>query len=265
MDIFLFKFNLFTLLFARIIALTSTMPAFGGEGISVFYRIALAFMISLIATPVIQFPDEMATLLNDSFMLLLVQQIFIGMFLGLSLQFIMAGFQMAGEFFSVQIGFGVSDVYDPLAQVSLPLMGTFKNILALYVFFVSNSHLLALKAMVYSFERQPYFPEGFFTRASSLDGIYNFLVQLSSGMFIIALKLALPVMGTLLLVSLTLGILSKAAPQMNILMLGFPLKIIVAFLVLTITAPLIVESMFVQFDTFFDHMDVILKRWSHAR
>ncbi|MDH4263069.1 MAG: flagellar biosynthetic protein FliR [Spirochaetia bacterium] len=265
MDIFLFKFNLFTLLFARIIALTSTMPAFGGDGISVFYRIALAFLISLISTPVIHFPPQMDELLKNSYFMLIFQQVFIGMFIGLSLQFIMAGFQMAGEFFSVQIGFGVSDVYDPLAQVSLPLMGTLKNILALYVFFVSNSHLLAFKAIVYSFERQPYFAEGFFYNKISIDSMFNYLTQLSSGMFLIALKISVPVMGTLLLVSLTLGILSKAAPQMNILMLGFPIKIIVAFIVLTVTMPLIVETMFVQFDIFFDHMDVILHRWSTAR
>lgn len=98
-----------------------------------------------------------------------------------------------------------------------------------------------------------------------MDSMFTYLLQLSSGMFIIALKIALPVMGTLLLVSLTLGILSKAAPQMNILMLGFPIKILIAFVVLTITMPIIVQTMFSQFDTFFDHMDVILKRWSTAK
>ncbi|MDH4199821.1 MAG: flagellar biosynthetic protein FliR [Spirochaetia bacterium] len=262
MEIFVAKFQLFSLLFARIIALTSTMPALGGDGSSFFFRVALGFMTSLIVTPVVTFPPELNRLLEDSYFVVVFEQVFIGMFIGLSMQFIMAAFQMAGEFFSVQMGFGVSEVFDPLAQVSLPLMGTFKNILGLYVFFVSNAHLYAIQAVVYSFQRQPCFPEGFFIGKIVENGIYSFLIELGSGMFVIALQIALPVMGTLLLVSLTLGVLSKVAPQMNILMLGFPLKILVAYLVLTITTPIIVQTMFAQFDAYFSHLDVLLKKMS---
>jgi flagellar biosynthetic protein FliR len=239
------------------------MPAFGGEGIPFFYRIGIGFFISIIATPVTPFPSDINQVLNESYFEIILEQVLIGVFIGLSLQFIMAAFQMAGEFFSVQMGFGVSEVFDPLAQVSLPLMGTFKNILGLYVFFVSNSHLYTFQAIVYSFEKNPYFPKGFFLKAAGQEGIYEFLLQLGSGMFIIALKIALPVMGTLLLVSLTLGVLSKAAPQMNILMLGFPLKIFIAYLVLTITAPVIVQTMYTEFDVYFDHLNLILKKWNH--
>lgn len=262
MEIFVAKFQLFSLLFARLISLFSTMPAFGGQGISVFHRVGLGFLISAIVTPVVKFPPELTGLMQTDYFVILGQQIFIGVFIGLSMQFIIAAFQMAGEFFSVQMGFGVSEVFDPLAQVSLPLMGTFKNILGLYVFFASNSHLFLIKAIAYSFERQPYFPSGLITGPKMLGGIFAFLLQLGSGMFIIALKIALPVMGTLLLVSFTLGVLSKAAPQMNILMLGFPLKIMIAYIVLTITAPIIVQSMYAQFDSYFDHLDFFIKKLS---
>jgi len=133
--------------------------------------------------------------------------------------------------------------------------------IALYVFFVSGSHMHLIKGVVYSFHRIPYFTENFLTAGSAHNAIMKFLVLLSSGMFIVALKIALPVMGTLILVSLTLGMLYKAAPQMNILMIGFPLKILIAFIVLALISPVIVEMMFAQFDIFFNHLDFMIGKW----
>jgi flagellar biosynthetic protein FliR len=100
--------------------------------------------------------------------------------------------------------------------------------------------------------------------APTIDGLLKFITLLSSAMFLIGLKIAIPVMGTLLMVSITLGILSKAAPQMNILMLGFPIKIMVAFVILTWISPSIVGMISSQLDLFFQHLDTVLKRWSQS-
>ena len=262
MDFFADQFQIFSLLFGRMLALLSVMPAFGGAGISFFHRVGISFLISTAATPVIDFPPEFHQMVENSFLILVLQQVFIGLLIGIWLQFIFAAFQMAGEFFSVQIGFGISEVFDPLAQVSLPLVGTFKNVIALYVFFISSSHLLTFEALVYSFETQPYIASGFLDNLSVQGALFKFITLLGSAMFLIGLKIAIPIMGTLLLVSTTLGLLSKAAPQMNILMLGFPLKIMVAFLVLTWLSPVIVEMMAAQFNTFFEHLDTVLKGWA---
>ncbi len=261
MEFFSDKFQLFTLLFARMLALLGVMPALGGAGLSFFYRLALAFLVSLIVTPVVHFPPGFDDLIREEYVILVIEQVFIGILIGVAMQFIFAAFQMAGEFFSVQIGFGISEVFDPLAQVSLPLIGTVKNLMALYVFFISSSHLLAIEAIVYSFHTQPYLGHDFLLNVNSHEGLLAFLAIISSAMFLVGLKIALPVMGTLLMVSITLGILSKAAPQMNILMLGFPLKIIVAFVVLTWVAPVIVHSMTIHFDYFYSHLNDVLKSW----
>lgn len=264
MEFFSDKFQLFTLLFARLLALLSVMPALGGAGISFFYRVAIAFLVSLIVTPVVDFPPEIEAIIKNSYVTLVLEQVFIGVLIGVSLQFIFGAFQMAGEFFSVQIGFGISEVFDPLAQVSLPLIGTVKNLMALYVFFISSSHLLTIEAVVYSFHTQPFLGHDFLLDLSTHGGLLEFLTLISGAMFLVGLKIAIPIMGTLLLVSITLGILSKAAPQMNILMLGFPLKIMVAFVVLTWASPVIVESMTAHFDTFFQHLDGALAGWGKA-
>jgi len=262
MEFFANQFQIFVVLFARMLALLSLMPAFGGAGVPFFYRMALSFIISMIATPVMNFSPEFYELVANRYLYLILEQILIGFLIGISLQIVFAAFQMAGEFFSVQMGFGISEVFDPLAQISLPLMGTIKNLIALYVFFISSAHLMTFQAIVQSFTDHPYFALDFLNATGTHQGILQFLTILGSAMFIIGLKIAFPIMGTLMLVSTTLGLLSKAAPQMNILMLGFPLKIIVAFLVLTWVSPYIVKTMFTQFETYFQHLDSLLRSWN---
>lgn len=261
MELFAGQFQIFTVLLARLLSVFSVAPFFGGQGISYFYRMSLAFIIAALVTPVTEMPPEFYNLMQNRYITLLIEQAFIGFLIGFSLVFLFAAFQMAGEFFSVQMGFGISEVFDPISQISMPLMGTIKNLLALFVFFVSGSHIYLIQAIVFSYEAMPYLSSGFLTEGVKHEGILEFLVLLSSGMFLISLKIALPVMGTLLLVSITLGLLSKAAPQMNILMLGFPMKILISFLVLAFIAPLIIHTMFEQFDIYFNHLDNVIKSW----
>ena len=261
MEIFAGKFQEFTTLFARMLAMLSVAPVFGGQSFSYFYRVGVSFLVSLLVVPVVQLPPEFQELVASRFFILILEQVFIGLLIGLSLQFLFAAFQMAGEFFSVQMGLGISEVFDPMAQVSLPLMGIFKNLIATFVFFVSGAHLWLIRSVVFSYEKIPFFPNEILQDMVWHKGIVNFMIFVSSGMFIIALKIALPVMGTLLLVSITMGVLSKAAPQMNILMLGFPLKILIAFVVLTLVSPMVVTLMNEQFDVFFKHLDALLSSW----
>ena len=261
MEIFASKFQEFSILFTRMLSMLSVAPFFGGHSFAYFYRVALAFLVSLIVVPVVQLPLEFQELIENQYFTLLMEQVLIGLVIGLSLQFIFAAFQMAGEFFSVQMGLGISEVFDPLSQVSLPLMGIFKNLIATFVFFVSGSHLWLIRSVVFSYEKLPFFSKNILEDIAWHKNIIKFIILISSGMFIIALKIALPVMGTLLLVSITLGILSKAAPQMNILMLGFPLKIFTAFIVLAFISPAIVAVMYEQFDIFFQYLDAMLNAW----
>jgi len=261
MEFFGAKFQIFTLLFARVLAVFSVSPFFGGQALSFFYRIALAFLVSLVVTPVLPVSAELQSLIENRYLVLILEQVFIGFFIGLTLQVLFAAFQMAGEFFSVQMGFGISQVMDPVSQISLPLMGTINNLMALFVFFATSSHLRIINAVVFSYEKIPYFKFNILTDIGHQKGVSDFLIFMGSSMFLVALKLALPIMGTLFLVSLTLGILSKAAPQMNILMLGFPLKIYVGFIVMAWLSPLIVETILAQLDIFFQHIDNIIQQF----
>ncbi|MDH5719111.1 MAG: flagellar biosynthetic protein FliR [Spirochaetia bacterium] len=260
MEYFVTQFQVFCVLFARLLAMFGVSPFFGGQALSYFYRVGLAFLISLIVSPVVSLPSEFYDTVKTKFFITLLEQVFMGALIGLSLHFLFAAFQMAGEFFSVQMGFGISEVFDPMSQTSLPLLGTVKNLMGLFVFFVGGAHLLIIDAIIFSYEKIPILADGFLLEGLKHKGILNFLTLLGSGMFLVALKISLPVMGSLLLVSITMGVLSKAAPQMNILMLGFPVKILVAFVVLGWLSPAIIEMMSNHFDIFFRHLDAVIKK-----
>ena len=191
------------------------------------------------------------------YFLSVLREIGIGLFIGFLITMIFAAFQLAGQFFAVQIGFGINEVLDPLSQISIPLVGQLKNMIGLLIFLVINGHHFLVKAIYRSYELAPIFPLG--NEASS--GLLKFLVHSMSGMFVIALKIALPVVATIFLVTVSLGILAKAAPQMNIMMLGFPFKIAVAFGVMILITPLIIRIMNVSLERTFKFISKVLIYW----
>ena len=87
-----------------------------------------------------------------SYALLVVQEVFVGLFVGFLVSVIVSAFQLAGEYFSVQIGFGINEVLDPLAQVSVPLIGQLKNLIGLLIFLVIGGHHFLIKAIYRSYE-----------------------------------------------------------------------------------------------------------------
>jgi flagellar biosynthesis protein FliR len=260
-DIITDQFQIFTLIFARFIALFSVAPGYSGDTLPFFSRFALSFIAAGIITPVADLPDTFAADIRQSYILIVMEQAVIGIFLGIAMQFLFAAYQLAGEFFSVQMGFGISEVLDPISQVSIPVIGTLKNLIALFVFFVSGAHTYLIQALAFSFERVPHLGFSFLTQGVTQNHLFKYITLLSGGMFVTALKIALPVMGCLLLVSVTLGVLSKAAPQMNMLVLGFSAKIIIGFMVLAILSPILVQTMFAEMDRSLSGLDILIKAW----
>lgn len=255
------KFQIFVLIFSRFLALFSVAPGYSGDTVAFFTRFALAFISALLITPVTNIPGALDTALNNAYLLLVLEQVVIGIFIGIALQFVFAAYQLAGEFFSVQMGFGISEVLDPMAQISLPVIGTLKNLIALFVFFVSGAHLYLIRALAFSVERVPHLGFGFLQQKVVHSHLFQYFALVSGGMFISALKLALPIVGTLLLVSVALGMMAKAAPQMNMLVLGFSVKIVVGFMVLLFLSPLIVETAFAEMDRALSLLDTLIRAW----
>jgi len=149
-----------------------------------------------------------------------------------------AAFQTAGQMFSLQMGFGASQVFDPLAQIEIPLLGQFLNLVAMFVFvFTRGFQKVFLTGVYYSFQS---------VRATDLivlrEDLITTILRGLSNLFQNALIIAFPILGTLFLVQIVMGLLGKAAPQMNLLVMGFPISIGVAFLIMLITIPFLMNT-----------------------
>lgn len=220
--------QLFLLVLFRTMALMETAPLFSSTSIPQTAKIGLGFFTAVAVFPWVlqsRYPIPSSPV---EYFLLILGEVAIGLVLGFMLQLIFTAFQTAGQFFSLQMGFSASEVFDPLAQVEIPLMGELFNIIALLVFIaISGGGRFLLIGVAGSFQS---------LRAVDLalhhEALTRMLVQGLSGMFMSALIISFPILGTLTLVSITMGLLAKAAPQMDILTMGFPLSIGVSFILI---------------------------------
>jgi flagellar biosynthetic protein FliR len=172
------------------------------------------------------------------FLLLLIGEAIIGIIIGFFMTVIFAAFSTAGQFFSLQMGFGASETFDPLSQVENPLMGQYLNLVAMLIFLVVGGF-------------QKLFIGGFWRSVQSVnilslvegrDHVVGMVVSGLSRLFMDAIVISLPILGTLFLISLATGLISKAAPQINILSEGFPITITTAFLILFTSLPFMTEA-----------------------
>jgi flagellar biosynthetic protein FliR len=172
------------------------------------------------------------------FILLLAGEGIIGIIIGFFMTIIFSAFSTAGQFFSLQMGFGASETFDPLSQIENPLMGQYLNLVSMLVFLTLGGF-------------RELFLGGFWRSVQSLniaalvEGREPVLSMLTSGLsrlFLDAIVISMPVLGTLFLTSLATGLISKAAPQVNILSEGFPISITVAFLLIFTSLPFMIEA-----------------------
>jgi flagellar biosynthesis protein FliR len=230
--------NLYFLVFARIIAMIELAPLLSSDAIPQFAKFGLAGFAAFIAFPAVQASGYPVPTNGLEYVLLLAGEALIGIIIAFFLETIYAAFQAAGQFFSLQIGFGASEVYDPLAQVEIPLMGQFLNNIAMFVFLtIGGFQKLFLVGIQNSFVS---------LRAVDLvthrQQVLNLLLSGLSGLFEQAFIICVPILGTLLVVSVAMGLMSKAAPQMNLMTEGFSISIMVSFIMLLVAMPIMMET-----------------------
>ncbi len=231
--------RLFLLVFFRIIAMVELAPLLSSSSIPQMAKIGFAFFAAGAVFPGVLASHYAIPGNPVDYFLLVLGEVAIGLLIGFILNLIFAAFQLAGQFFSLQMGFGASEVFDPLSQVEVPLMGEFFNLVAMLVFIsISGTGKFLLVGVMRSFE---------YLRAVDLvthrEAILQLLIGGMGGLFQSALIISFPILGTLLLVSIVMGLLAKAAPQMDVLTMGFPVSIAVSFIVLFGTMPFIMTAM----------------------
>ncbi|MGP4040284.1 flagellar biosynthetic protein FliR [Gracilibacillus sp. D59] len=216
------RFPAFILILVRVIAFFATVPIFSYRNIPSQLKIGIGVFIAWIMFYTLEIPE---LTFDGMYMLLIMKEAIIGLLLGLMAYLILSAIQIAGGFIDFQMGFAIANVVDPQTGAQSPLIGQyFYTIAILFILSVDGHHLL-LNGLMYSFEELP------------LDQLFHFdnldlILKTFSQMFLMAFQLALPIVGCLFLVDVALGIIARTVPQLNVFVVGLPLKILVSFAVL---------------------------------
>ena len=246
----------FLLIAARAFAMIQTAPLLSSDAIPMAARMALAGLAAFAALPTSEVylaADEASGIitlpggtLSDlryetfslRFGLLLIGEAVIGIIIGFYMTIIFAAFSTAGQFFSLQMGFGASETFDPVAQIENPLMGQYFNLVSMVIFVtIGGFHQLFLGGFWRSVQTI-----NIISLINGREPVVTMIVSGLSRLFMDAIIIALPILGTLFLTSLTTGLISKAAPQINILSEGFPISILTAFMLLLASLPFMIEA-----------------------
>ncbi|MEE2657949.1 MAG: flagellar biosynthetic protein FliR [Candidatus Latescibacterota bacterium] len=226
------QFHIYLLVLLRVSALLTVAPIFGHRNYLARGKIGLALMISFVVFPMVaeQPLDIPEGLL--AYALMLMREIVMGLILGFVVLMLFVGIHFAGQLAGLQMGFGIVNVIDPQSTDQISIIGQFLNILAILLLFALNGHHVILSGLVGSFQAIPL--GGVVLSTSVLQKI----LALTSDVFIIAVKIAAPMLVALFLVTASMGVLARTVPQMNVFMVGFPVQIFVGISVLLITLPL---------------------------
>lgn len=211
----------------RIAAVLMVMPIIGTQLVPQRVRLYLALAITLVLMPVLP-PMPHVDALSLQSILLIAEQIIIGAMLGFSLQLFFHIFVFAGQLVSMQMGLGFASMMDPATGVSVPVLGQFLLMLVTLLFLAMNGHLVVFEVLAESFITLPV--------GQTLEvGHYAILVGRLSWVIGAALLLVLPAISALLVINIAFGVMTRAAPQLNIFTIGFPLTLVMGLIIFWIS------------------------------
>ena len=246
------QFVQYLLVFARITGTLTSAPVFGSQVIPVFARVGLAILLALFVFPM----SHLAPGHEPTSLLMLAWWVLIELVYGLTTGFVAALFfqsvQMAGQLIDMQIGFGIVNVFDPQFGQQVPLIGNFKYLIALSVFLALQGHHILIGAMAENFRAVP------LGMPIHLDATAEFMVDAVANLFVMALRIALPVLGTVLMTDVALGILARVMPQMNVFVVGITGKLIVGIFMLFLILPFYIAFLEVGFEGIYRDFSRIL-------
>ncbi|MBD3182025.1 flagellar biosynthetic protein FliR, partial [Candidatus Poribacteria bacterium] len=231
----------FLLVFFRTGAVLLTAPLFSRKNIPVPIRILIPFMLSVILT------ISMRDLIGQNNVLIILNQgtaglavavfgeLLLGISIGFTAQMTFMALYVAGRLVGQEIGFGMARILDPSTQENTELIGQYNTIIAILIFLVIRGHHYIIRAIAWSFSTIQLGQQW-------ING--NFIGHLNNvfaGIFSTGLRIALPVMGTLFLAKIAMGIIARTMPQMNVFIVGFPLQIAVGLITMAISLPFFVK------------------------
>jgi flagellar biosynthetic protein FliR len=214
----------------RIGAMLLATPVFYSRQLPVRLRLLLSLILTWLIVPSLP-PQPAIDVLSHTGFVIMLQQILIGISMGLILQMVFSALVFGGQVIAYSMGLGFASMVDPQNGVQVPVLAQYYLIFATLLFLTLNAHLLAIDLLVDSFHSLPVAVDGI-TR----NGLYE-VVAWGSRMFAGGLLVALPIMGAMLMVNMGMGVVMRAAPQLNIFSVGFPITMLMGFALMWVSLP----------------------------
>jgi flagellar biosynthetic protein FliR len=237
------QIEILSLIFLRVSAMIITVPVLGNRSVPLKIKGGLSIIITFLLFPFIQYHVTSYAILP--LVLKMTGEVFIGIIIGLTGRLLFAGVQLAGQLIGFQMGFAIVNVVDPVTSSQVSIISQLQYLLAMLIFLAVNGHHIFLYAIIESYNMIP--PFSFHFSGQLMQSI----ITLSKDIFVVAIKTGAPVITILLLTSVGLGLIARTVPQINIFIVGFPLKIAIGLIGIGLTLPLfakIVGTLFLSFD-----------------
>jgi len=231
------EFKSFFLILIRVSVILFMFPIFSSRLIPVLAKAGLAFIITIILFPVIntkmvEFPDTLWGMGQ-----LMISEFIIGMILALLVQLFFEGIRMMGQLVGFQTGFAITNILDPQSGMQVSILSNMAYLAAMALFLILNGHHILLRAMEESFEIIN-------VGSLSLNGqIFQKIVDTSADMFLIAIKIGAPAIAILLFTQVAFGLITKLIPQMNIMIVAFPVQIVIGLVFFGISLNVLLRFM----------------------
>ncbi|MDR1612111.1 MAG: flagellar biosynthetic protein FliR [Planctomycetota bacterium] len=231
----LVAFILFALILIRMGSLALFAPFFGSEVFGTRIRIYFAGVVSLLMIrPAAETARIPASLELSTLAILAMQEFVVGTVIAFLAGFVFTGVQMAGEIAGQQIGFAMANVVDPMTGIQMPILGNINTNLAIVLFLVAKLHLVLIHLLMQSYR---FVGIGALAVETAAEPVYLGLRSQVGAIFMVGMKLALPVMLIMLMNSVVEGFVVKTMPQMNIMAFGIPLRLVLGVTALILVYP----------------------------
>ncbi len=237
--------------FFRIAALIMVAPILGVRIVPMRFRVGLALALTLVIAPVLP-PGPQVDPASVQGILISGAQIMIGLAMGFLVRLVFSAVEMGGNLIGQTMGLGFAQMMDPANGVTVPVVSQFYTVLATLIFLILNGHLILIETLVDSFRTIPVA-----LASISGDGLWTLLAW-SAWIFKGALIISLPALAALLLVNAAFGVMMRAAPQLNIFVIGFPISLMLGFIFILLSLPLFPAQFTSLVESSFDAVNTMM-------
>lgn len=227
--------DVFLLVFVRMTGLFVIAPIFSRRNIPTALKIGFSFLLALILMNTIEVTDLDNYTNLYQYALLIIKEFIVGITIGYVAYLVFIAIYMAGQVIDMQIGFGMVNVIDPMSNIQIPVTSNFYFILSMLLFLLANGHHLLVRAL---FESYQYIPIG---GAVFNNDLMNDVIRAFGNIFFIGFKISAPIVAAILITDVALGVISRTVPQLNVFVVGMPLKILLGIAVMILTIPLFIN------------------------